>query len=83
MDQITTLLTTFGGKYPIIITIFTVIGVLRVINKPLFAFFHAFVAATPSTKDDEILASVEQSKVYKAICFVLDWTLSIKVGTQK
>jgi len=70
-------------KYPILTSIFLVIGVLRAINKPLFVFLRAYVLATPSTSDDAILDSVEKSQVYKAISFVLDWTTSIKLPAKQ
>jgi len=66
-------------KYPIIVAILSVIGFLRVIFKPLFTFLHAIADATKSTKDNAILASVEDSKVYKAVVFVLDYIASIKL----
>jgi hypothetical protein len=66
-------------KYPILMTVFFVIGFLRAINKPLFTFLGTLVKATPTPKDDEILQTVETSKIYKAIVFVLDWTASVKI----
>lgn len=66
-------------KYPMLMTLFLVIGFMRVINKPLFSFLNTLVKATPTVRDDEILAVVEQSKIYKTIAFILDWTASIKL----
>jgi len=70
-------------KYPILMTVFLVIGILRSINKPLFAFLNTLVKATPTLKDDEALVVVEQSKIYKAISFALDWTASVKLPVKK
>ena len=70
-------------KYPVLVTIFAVIGVLRVINKPLFSFLRTFVSATQTTADDQLLDTAEKSKVYKAICYLLDLTASIKVPLEK
>lgn len=70
-------------KYPVLTSIFLVIGILRAINKPFFAFLRAYVLATPSTSDDAVLDRVEQSQVYKAISFVLDWTTSIKLPAKQ
>ena len=80
MEEIFLSLLTIGvQKYPMLMTVFFVIGFLRAINKPLFSFLNTLVKATPTVRDDEILAVVEQSKIYKAIAFVLDWTASIKL----
>ena len=68
-----------AGRFPIILSILSVIGAIRLINKPLFAFLRAFVSSTSTLKDDELLDKVEQSKVYKGISFVLDWLFSVKL----
>lgn len=70
-------------KYPILMTVFLVIGILRAVNKPLFTFLNSLVKATPTLKDDEVLVAVEQSKIYKAIVFILDWTASVKLPVKK
>ena len=71
------------SEYPIAVTIFAVIGVLRAINKPLFALFRAYVKSTASTSDDAFLDKVEASPIVKAIVFFLDWTTSIKIPEKK
>lgn len=68
-----------SAKYPIVVSMLMAMGVLRLINKPLFAFLHAFVAATPSPKDDEILGKVEKSKLYQYFCFAVDYLFSAKL----
>lgn len=72
-------LQSLATNYPWVMTIMLVISIARAINKPLFALLHAYVDATPSIKDNEFLAKLESSKIYKAICWVLDYTLSIKL----
>lgn len=69
----------FASQYPIVASILMVVGVLRLINKPLFAFLNAVVVATPTTKDNEILKKVETSKAYQYISFLLDYLGSVKV----
>ena len=66
-------------KWPWITTMLMVIGVLRVIFKPLFTFLHEVVNATPSDWDNNFLASVENSTVLKYITVALDWIASIKL----
>jgi hypothetical protein len=71
------------SKFPLASSILLGIGVLRVINKPLFSLFHAYVDATPSAKDNEVLASVEGSRIYKGITYALDWAASVKLPAKK
>lgn len=70
---------TLVNQFPVAASILMVLGIARVVNKPLFALAKAFVAKTETTKDDEFLVEVETSKFYKALCFILDWTVSIKL----
>lgn len=76
MDE---LIVQVATKYPLVIAIFSAIGVLRAIMKPLFALFRSYVTATETKKDDAVLDTIEQSKFYKGFLFVLDWLTSIKL----
>lgn len=68
-----------SAKYPAVVSMLMLMGAVRLLNKPIFAFLHAFVEVTPSSKDNEILGKVENSKLYKSICFVLDYLFSVKL----
>jgi hypothetical protein len=72
----------FVAKYPILTTVLLVMGLLRAVNKPIMEAIRAFVKATPNPGDDLVLEKVEASKAYKAFCFALDWSTSIKIGPQ-
>jgi len=54
-------------------------GVARAVFKPIFALAHAYVEATASPDDDAELAKIEDSKIVKAIAFVLDYVASVKI----
>ena len=56
-----------------------VVGVLRLINKPLFALLRQYVNLTPDKKDNELLDQVEKSKAYQVFLFAIDWLASIKL----
>jgi len=73
------LIISFANQYPVVASVLMAIGVLRTINKPLFTFLQVLVGSTPTQKDDEILKSVEQSKAYTYLCFVLDYFASVKL----
>lgn len=70
-------------QYPWLATVLIVIGAFRVVAKPLMSLAHTFAAYTPTTKDDAIVAKVEASWAWRAFCWLLDWTTSMKIGTQK
>lgn len=79
MEAILGIIVEFAQKYPFFASFVFVVGILRVINKPLFAAFRAYVSYTPSPKDDVVLDKVEASPIYKGVSFVLDWFASVKV----
>lgn len=66
-------------KFPIAASIVGVVGVARIIFKPLMTFAHAIVDATSSQKDNEFLIKVEGSKIYKGVAYVMDYLVSIKL----
>ena len=77
------LLREFLQNHPNITTILATVGMLRIINKPLFALLRTYVAQTQSKKDDQMLEKVERSKYYKIFLFALDWLGSIKPASDK
>lgn len=60
-------------------SVLVIIGACRVINKPLFALFHAVVDVTKTEIDNEWLKKLEESKPYKVFLFILDYVGSVKV----
>jgi hypothetical protein len=79
MDAIAAFLLGLAQQYPVIASVFLLMGALRFVLKPLFALAHAVVDQTPSTTDNQILDNVEQSTFMKTLYFVLDWLASVKV----
>lgn len=78
MDLIQVIFTTLS-EYPAFTVFVSIVGILRVINKPLFTFLKVLTEATPSNKDNDILDLVEKSKAYKTFTFILDWFGSVKI----
>lgn len=75
MEAITLLLM----KYPAAMTFLSIVGVLRLINKPLFSMLKLYAMTTPHDSDDKAIEAVEKSKVYLGITYILDYLGSIKV----
>lgn len=75
VDRVATLAT----QHPWIATALMVVGWCRLIVKPFFTFLHEVVKVTPSESDDQWLAKVESSRIYKALVWALDWLFSVKL----
>ena len=54
-------------------------GVLRMIFKPVFSIAATLVGATETKVDDEALASFKASKGYALIVWALDFFASVKL----
>jgi len=67
------------SQAPWIVAILLVMGSLRAILKPLTELLKVIVKQTPSPKDDAWLSKAMESKVYKTLCFILDWVGSVKL----
>ena len=78
LDFLAPLLQVYGGQFGIVVQIVGIVGTLRLIMKPIVSGVQGVVAATPSKSDDEAVNKVLESKIYKAVTFVLDWIASIK-----
>jgi len=70
-------------KHPVALSVLSALYVLSAINKPLFTLLHKYVEATESSSDNELLNKVENSKVYKAISYLLDWVVRVKLPQPK
>lgn len=70
-------------QYPVIASILMVIGTLRLIMKPLMTFLNELVIIIPGDTDNQILSSVENSKWFKGLMYVLDWFASIKFPVKR
>lgn len=68
-----------ASKFPWVLTVISVIGILRIVVKPLMSIIGGVVLATESKKDDLVFEKVENSKIYKGVIYVLDWFASIKI----
>lgn len=75
----TPMIEALAGKYGVLAQVLIAMGLARLCMKPIMAAAGEVVKITPSTKDDEFLGKLLASPIYKSICFVLDWTLSLKL----
>lgn len=73
------MLTDLVHNYPMAVTFVMLLGVFRSIFKPIMTAIHAIVEATPTKADDLVLDEVERSRAYKAMAWIVDYLLSIKL----
>ena len=57
----------------------TVISVSRAIMKPLCALVIAYVEASPSKGDDQMLADLRENVWFKKVMWVMDLLFSVKL----
>ncbi len=67
------------GSVPYLGQALMIIGLLRVLVKPVFSLFHAFADYTPSAEDNAWLLRVENSSGLKSFLYILDWFGSLKI----
>jgi len=68
--------------HPALASIIMVLGITRAIFKPLMGLVEAFVLATPSASDDQVVKAFEGSKLYAFFVWLIDYTASIKLPKQ-
>jgi hypothetical protein len=73
----------FMANHPHLSAVLVVIGVFRAVFKPIMTVLEAYVGATESTKDNELLEKIKGSKTYKVLVWLVDYTASIKLPKAK
>lgn len=68
---------------PRLAIVFSTMAVARSFFKPLMTLAEKYVATTSTKTDDEKLTKFKQSKFYKAVGFICDFLLSIKLPQAK
>lgn len=78
------LIIALAEKYPLVVSLFAVMGIFRAVFKPIMSLARAYVKATEKNeKDDLFLDEVEQSKWFKILSWLVDYTASIKLDPKK
>lgn len=65
--------------FPIVTSILTLLGVIRLVIKPLMSILHNAFDYTGNPKYIAFADKVEENKYYKAVVWALDYLFSIKV----
>lgn len=69
----------FLGEQGWMLQILSIIGLLRLLIKPISEAVLAYVKWTDTPKDDSLVNKVLTSPIYTKILFVIDWLTSIKI----
>jgi hypothetical protein len=77
-DAASATIVTYAASHPWLVTILTLMGILRLCLKPLIGIIEVVVQNTASKNDDAALAKVESATWFKWVLWVLDWLGSIK-----
>jgi hypothetical protein len=69
----------YGSAFQLIANTMLMIGTIRTATKPLWAWFEARIKATSTLKDDEVLEKLHDSRAFRVLSFIFDYTLSVKL----
>lgn len=70
---------TFVNQSPTLSMLLMAMGGLRLVLKPIMAYYEKKVAESPDKADDEKLAKMKEAGWYKALAFILDYAASVKL----
>ncbi len=77
------LLVSYIKANPEAAAIFAVIGFLQITVRPFCDWVCLAIAASPSTRDDQMLADLRENKIFKALAYVVKLLLGIKIPAVK
>lgn len=83
MEYIIDLIIELLKQYPWFAAFLSVVGILRLVFKPLCALISAIVEATPTQVDNEFWEDLQESKLWKFLIWLLDYLASIKLPKGK
>lgn len=78
-DPVAGFIADLAVKYPWVTAALSIIGILRLVFKPIMTLLAQRAAATESTEDDDRLVAVQKSWAFRALAWVLDYTASVKI----
>lgn len=82
MDAVSQAIISLLSQYPAFGSVIFLIGLLRLVFKPLMSIVQNVVESTPSKKDDDVWSKVQASSAFKALAWLIDFFGSIKVPTK-
>jgi hypothetical protein len=78
LDAAADLVSRLAAQYPRVSAALFLVGILRVLLKPLVAAAHRYAEASARPEDRAALERIERSPATRAALFLLDWLASIK-----
>lgn len=77
------MLSSFAADHPWAFSIFSIIGIFRVVFKPLMGVIKTAIDASGSQKAEDAYAHLMESQAYRALAWGVDYLASIKLPGQK
>jgi hypothetical protein len=68
-----------AGTHGVVVQLVAIVGVLRLVFKPVMSLVQTIISLTPSVQDDALLTKILNHWAYKGFAYILDWTASIKL----
>jgi len=78
-DMFGNVIETFLGSQGWMVQVLSIVGLLRLVVKPIMEVVQAYVKWTDTPKDDSLVNHIIKSPIYTKFLFVLDWLTSIKI----
>jgi hypothetical protein len=69
----------YGSVFQILANFALMMGTVRTLTKPIWAWVEKRIKETNSLKDDALLEKLESSRAFRVMTFILDYTLSVKL----
>ena len=79
MEAIVEFLLSISNTFPILTSVFAVLYTAGLVFQVTHSALREYVLKSPSTSDDILLEKVESHKKFKAVKYVMDLLLNIKV----
>jgi hypothetical protein len=68
-----------SAQYPVLVGIFAILYSVGIAFKLLLTALKTYVLESPSKSDDEMVGKLEENKIFKAVKFVMDLLIRLKV----
>ena len=68
-----------SAQYPVLVGIFAILYSVGIAFKLLLTALKTYVMESPSKSDDEMVNKLEENKIFKAVKFVMDLLIRLKV----
>jgi hypothetical protein len=73
------LIQVLSSKYPFLLQLVVVMGIVRLVMKPVFTLAASLLALYPTSDKKDKINALMNSKAWRLFTFLVDYTFSIKI----